>query len=515
MNRTIAVLLLCFCLHVSELYSQPTVEINDIASFSFGNLQAVTDSTGVLGYSCCYEVADKAVDGKRYLVKVFDKNLEETDSWSFTCNSKENLLATAFNGSDFMTIINDSKKKILYHKLYNTTSKREMQFEDKLDANSQYYLEKHLPSDLSLPGVKKMLYPFGSADFVSIIPTKHNNVFTYDVNIFSKKNGCQKVLFTPETNAKTQQASFIGNTEDLLLFYVFSKKDLTNNKYESNLVGIDIAFGKQQFAVSTKEGDAPYLPLKAAYQPGQKNFTVLGNYFKENGRVKSDKFKGLCLIRMNEAGQIEAKNILDWKENFGKNAKAEPAENDNEEDSAAGEIKNFQVQAFNQATDGSLYIVGEGYHYHTEPGVMAAKLLLGGAGGMLGGLAASAIPNNPFMVTDMVMIHADNDLKIDSIARFDKKEHHATEFDTDFSMTLPAQNQFVIGYRDYNLGKIKEEFSEKLLVYGSGAPTLTQNSIFTKAINYQVLPASGNEVLLVEYFAKRYQAVFSIKTLQR
>ncbi len=520
MNRTIAVFLIFTFLRLPCLYAQPAIQLNDVKDFSFSNLQFFTNSTGVAGYSCCYEVNDRSIDGKRYLVKTYSTNLEETNTWTFTCNNRENLLATAYNGTHFMTLILDPKKKILYHKIYDIASKTEILFEDKLDVNSEYYLEKHISSDINLPGGAKMLQTFGNGDFVSIIPTKHNNVFTYDVNIFTKNNGYRKVVFTPETNFKTQQASFVGHTEDLLLFYVFRKKDLASNKYESNLVGIETATGKQKFEISTKEGDAPFLPLKVAYRQGQKDFTVLGNYFKENERINSDNFKGLCLLQMNDAGQITARTTLNWKEHFGetKIVNGGVDEEGMVEDSTVENIQFYQVHAFGQAANGGLFVAGEGYRYRERPGVVLANVLLAGAGvaGALAGKAVGVgnISSNTFMVGDLVLIHADSSLKIDSIVRIPKKEHYAAGFDTDFCVNMPTQNQFVMAYRDYNSTQTKREFWEKMLVYHNGTTSLFQNNLLPDAATCQVLPATENEVLLIAYNSRENQLSFSVQPLR-
>ena len=236
---------------------------------------------------------------------------------------------------------------------------------------------------------------------------------------------------------------------------------------------------------------------------------MIGPYFDKNDNVIKDFSKGVAIFVVDNKGKFITKTYNSWAGDIGKYLPL------NEK----GKIDDIGYLFFHnviQASNGSSFIIGEGYKRVIDAGGIALGLLAA-AGGGRSGTGVTKIN-----ITDMVVLEFGPNYKIKGATI--KPKHH-TAFHTeyadfnsqhalalimnmwgyfDYAFTLSDKNvdNFSFCYSDYERSSDYKGQTFNLLRYNGQKFVSDKIQLASKATNMKVLPAKLGYVMIQEYFRK-------------
>lgn len=490
--------------------AQQKLEIDNVRSAYLRNSGTILENNEIKGYYSFYQ-SDK-VDRKtnEYTLQIIDENLNKVKDIVFTDDKNVSLLESSYNGTSIMFLFYNSKEKTLEYRTYGFDGKQQMSYTKELNKRSKALLEETY-GQKSEEGQNEALFDIQGKGYVTIYPVKEGKYFSYEINYFFTDRKKQWTFEAAEEQEdKWSSATYLGNTDSLVLFEVIKQKTILGGKPHSWLLGLNMFSGKKAFEVSTeKEGDFKFLPMNISTINGKSDYLVMGTYYDNDAKIIKDKSIGLACWTMNGSGKVLAKKYNSWETEIGKYLPV----------GKKGKVDNLGFIYFHkiiQLEDGNFFAIGEGYQK-----VVSGMGVVGAGLSMLGG--RSNISLFKIKITDMVVMKFNQNFEIKEANIYDKYNNSIempagagylspqtmallvksyNGFDYDFTKTDKNHSYFITGYSDYEKSKDYKGLTFNSISYANNKTTTDQIKLSSKAKFIKVFPAKTGSVMVMEYFKK-------------
>ncbi len=499
----------------SNLCAQAVDSLPSVRSLEKRNVGVIQSGNVVEGYYVLYTSEKKDMHTSEYTMIAYDSNLNRVGRMVFPIPEKEVLLETVAVDNKFIFLCMNDKRKMVITNIYNWQGSLQKTYTKKLDVNSQYYLEKDF-NGLS-PGRKKNKYliAFDRQQFLTLIPTKKGQKFTYEVTVFSAES--DPVTYSPNENIKLAQADYIGSTDSLLLFNLVTKKELIDNKYEPWLLGVDKRTATSSFLSSNSFDNFHYYLTSAIQAPGGNHMMVLGTYFKK-GKILKAPALGVCTAQINSSGQIIHTGLFSWDKEIAKYL-------DVVDTGGINDFGNLYIHDLVPTANGNSFIIAEGYKKTVNDAAASHNELAfftGIATGLLTGLSIRPAYRDAFdfTLTDLALLEIDSSYSLKNIEPFFKEEHTtattnntavktnrirtgrhlAGAFDYDFVKPDNDYRSFEIGYKRYEQTETKESGNYYIIHNRGGKNQLHRLELNSTADELWGMAAIHGFVLIAEHF---------------
>jgi hypothetical protein len=502
-------MLSCICFTAT---AQQKLEIDNVRSAYLRNSGTILENNEIKGYYSFYQ-SDK-VDRKtnEYTLQIIDENLNKVKDIVFTDDKNVSLLESSYNGSSLMFLFFNSKEKTLEYRAYGFDGKQKMSYTKELNKRSKALMEETY-GQKSEEGQNEALFDIEGKGYVTVYPVKEGKYYSYEVNYFFTDRKKQWTFEAAEEQEdKWSSATYLGNTDSLVIFEIIKQKTMLGGKPHSWLLGLNMFSGKKAFEVNTeKEGDYKFLPMNISPIRGKSEYLVMGSYYDNEAKIIKDKSLGLACWTMNGEGKVVAKKYNSWETQIGKYLPVDKK----------GRVDNLGFIYFHkilQLEDGNFYAIGEGYQKVVSATGVALKGLSILAGGYNGSVSSFKIK-----VTDMVVMKFNPEFEIKDANIYDKYNNSIempggagflspqtmalmvkayNGFDYDFTKTDKNNSFFLTGYSDYEKSKDYKGLTFNSISYVNNKATTDQIKLSTKAKFIKVFPAKTGSVMVMEYFKK-------------
>jgi hypothetical protein len=289
-----------------------------------------------------------------------------------------------------------------------------------------------------------------------------------------------------------------------------------DQKPESSIIGLDLETGRQIFEKPT-DSKYRFYPASLSQLNDGKAY-IYGEYFDANANIAKDKSLGFAFWGIDEKGKILSEKYCSWSVDMGKYLDV----------SAKGKIDDFgymYLHSILQASDGSIFAIGEGYKKVDSALGIASKFLSQGRG-------ISAIK---IKITDMILIKFDKDFNVKEAKVYEKNSNNIElpggmefvsgpllgkmikynygGFDYEYMQTNKDVSSFTVCYSDYVKGKDYKGATFNSISYNEGKITTDKINTKSESARYGILPNKQGQVLIIEYNRKEKKIFTHIEKL--
>lgn len=470
---------------------------------------AIKEGAEVKGYYFFY-VNDK-VDKKtnEYSLQIFDNNLKMLKDIKFTESNKVTILESSFNGKDLIFLFYNSDERTLDYRVYGADGNRKpFNYSRELTKKEKAYLQLTYLSMDDDEETYKGLYPVDNIGFISNMPSREGNDYTFQIDFFATDKRKQWTFVPPGDDSKRCIGDYLGYSNGVVYFEVLKLKGLMDQKPDSYILGLSLETGKQLFE-KPSDGKFRFYPSSLAVLNNGKTY-LFGEYFNQNGNVMKDKSLGYAFWSMDESGKITSEKYCSWESDISKFVDV----------SATGKIDDFGyffLHRMLQASDGNIYAIGEGFKKVASALGIASKVLA--AGGQGGGVSAVKA-----RVTDMAIIKFDQDFNIKGMT-FYKKNSNNIElksgmefvsvplmgkmlkynyggFDYSYTQYDKDVTTFSVCYEDFIRSKEYKGSTFNSITFTEGKFTTDKINTSSSATRSWILPGKTGQVLVLDYYKK-------------
>jgi hypothetical protein len=479
-----------------------TFNIENIVKISPQSLNAIKEGTEVKGYYFFY-ISDK-IDKKtnEYTLKIFDDNLKSLKDIKFQDSKDVTVLESSFNGADLMFLFYNARERTFDFQLYGADGKKKpFSYNRELSKKEQNYLRVTYNLD-DEDNNYKGLYPVEGKGFISLMPSREDKDWTFQLDFFAGEKRKQWT-YNPTEGAKKIAADYLGSHNGIVYLELLKFKSLMDSKPDSYIVGLDLETGKQLFE---KETDSKYrfYPASLSVMNNGKAY-INGEYFDVDANIMKDKSKGFAFWTIDEKGKITSEKYCSWELDMAKFVNV----------SSKGKIDDFGFMYLHnivQAADGNIYAVGEGFKKVADGVGIALKVVSMGQSG-----------NNvtKMQITDMLLIKFDQNFNVKEAKFFDKNKNNFRVggdlmstpllakyiksrggFDYEYTQINKDATSFTVCYSDYERGKEYRGGTFNSINYNDGKITTDKLQTKSNATRTWVQPGKQGQVLVVDYFRK-------------
>ena len=469
---------------------------------------AIKDGAEIKGYYFFY-VNDK-VDKKtnEYSLQILDNNLKVLKDLKFTESNKVTILESAFNGTDLIFLFYNTEDRTFDYRVYGADgNKKSFGYTRELTKKEKAYLQMTYLAVNDEEDTYTGLYPVDNVGFISNMPSREGNDFTFQIDFFSTEKRKQWTYIPPGDDSKRCVGDYLGYCNGVVYFEVLKLKGLMDQKPDSYIVGISLETGKQLIEKQT-DGKFRFYPSSLAVLNNGKPY-LFGEYFEPNGNVMKDKSLGFAFWSLDETGKISSEKYCSWANDVSKYTEV----------SANGKIDEFgyfYLHKMLQASDGNIYAVGEGFKKVASALGIASKVLSGGQGGGLSAVKAR--------VTDMAIIKFDPQFNVKGLTFYKKNpnnielqsgmefvsvplmgkmlKYNYGGFDYSYTQYDKDVNTFSVCYSDYVRSKEYKGATFNSITFNEGKFTTDKISTTSNASRTWVLPGKTGQVLVLDYYKK-------------
>ncbi len=494
----------CFLVLIWSTGISQTLSIENIQKISLRNSGAIKEGTDVKGYYFFY-VSDKIDKNTyEYTLQITDNTLKKLKEIKFMDSKKVMVLESSFNGQDLIFLLYDNEANTLEYNIYGLDAKKKYSYVRSLTKKEDRYLRTSYLAINDDEQTYKGLYGIEGKGFISNTPSREDKDFTFQVDFFSSEKKKQW-SYTPTQGAKIFMGDFLGVNNNVVYFQMLRFTSRLDQKPESYVIGLDIETGKLVFDNSTEKSKYKFYPANMFVINGKSY--MFGEFFDPNENIFKDKSNGFAFWGIDEKGTITSEKYISWATDLGKFLDAK----------SNGKIDDFgflYLHNMIQASDGSIYAVGEGYKKTVSALGVAARMLSNNAD----------ISILKAKITDLAIIKFDKDFNVTDAKIYDKNSNNVElpsgyefmstplmgkllkytfgEFDYAYTQTNKDGSSFTICYSDYVRGKDYKGSTFNAISYNDGVITTDKIQTKSSASRSIVLPASQGQVLIMEYFRK-------------
>ena len=491
-------LLLALCANAQNL------TFENVQKIESRNSNAIKEGTDVKGYYFFY-VSDK-IDKKtnEYTLSIVDNSLKPLKDVKFQDSKHVTVLESSFNGTDLVFLLYNDDQNTFEYQVYGADGNKKFSYTRVITKKEEKYLEQsylNLDDDES---TYKGLYPVDGIGFISNMPSREDKDYTFQVDFFSSEKKKQWT-YVPTVGGKKFIGDYLGTFNGVVYLEVLKFTSMTDQKPESNIVGLSLETGKQLFEKTT-DSKYRFYPASMSSINGGKS-VIYGEYFDLNDNIAKDKSRGFAFWRVDEKGNILGEKYCAWDLDLGKFLNV----------SSKGNIEDFgymYVHSIVQAADGNIFVIGEGYKKVASALGIASRLMS----------RNSNISTVKVKVTDMIIITFDKDYNVKGAKIYNKNSNNIElssgmefvsapligklikynygGFDYAYTQTNKDYSSITVCYSDYVKGKDYKGGTFNSISYNDGKVTTDRINTKTDATWSIVLPAAQGQVLMVDYYKK-------------
>lgn len=488
------------------LVNAQTMSINNIRKSPMRTSGAIKEGSEVKGYYFFYisDKLDKSTN--EYTLRITDNSIKILKDIKFQDSKYVTILEASFNGSDLIFLFYDSKEKTFEYQVYGADgNKKAFNYNRVLSNKEKYYLTSTYLAVQDDEETYKGLYPIEGKGFISNMPSREDRDYTFQIDFFSTEKRKQWT-YIPTEGGKKFVGDYLGAFNGVVYIEVLKFTGMFDGKPDSYILGLDLETGKKLFEKTT-DSKYRFYPASMSLMNGGKAF-IYGEYFDVNGNISKDKSLGFAFWGIDEKGKILSEKYCSWSLELGKFLNV----------SSKGKIDDFGFMFLHnilQASDGSIYAIGEGYKKDASALGIAGKILLG---------SNSRISTVKIKVTDMLLIKFDADFNVKEAKIYDKNSNNVQlesgsefvstpllgkmikfyygGFDYAYTQTNKDVSSFTVCYSDFVRGKDYKGGTFNSISFNEGKITTDKINTKTDATRTWILPGKQGQVLMFEYYRK-------------
>lgn len=510
-------LLLFSCLIITILSNAQKVSINNVYKIYIKNTGPISEGDQIKGYYVFYQ-ADK-VDRKtnEYAIQILDQNTNLVKETKFTDNKEIELLDAEFNGSSLCFFFLNKDKKEFDYRIYDLDGKLKYTYTKPYD-NGDLWLFTSYRNQMSEDGPSNSLIAVHNKGFITLLPARKGGSNYFEFGYYSSEQNSEWV-YKPEVEERQVFTFFLSATDSVAYLELTKKKSVLGGEPKNSIMALNFITKKQLYEINDDQFDPSYkvsaLSMKKS-EDGSGNIEMIANYFDKDANTNKDFAKGMAFYTMSPNGKMLSKVYNSWQGDFSKYLSV----NDK------GKVEDLgflSIQDIVKTPDGKLYAIAEGYKRNANAAGIALSLL-----------ARNNVGVTKIMITDMVLLEFDKNLKIRSAKTLEK--HHRTgvagqladyasqhalatmlkmsgSFDYEFTTSNKDKSAFAFCFTDYEKNDDYKGLVFNSLKYRDGKFTTDKIPLNTKATSLRILPAKAGFVTIVEYFKKEKRLDFRLEKI--
>ena len=287
------------------------------------------------------------------------------------------------------------------------------------------------------------------------------------------------------------------------------KERMMSGKPTVYIVGLNFETKKKAFEIEEGTDNYLFVPEYCAKIQATGKIMLMGPYYDKNDNISKDFSQGIGIYTIGNDGKITSKTYNNWSKDIGKYLPL------NEK----GKIDDIGYLFFHniiQASNGNLFVVGEGYKRQADALGIGLNVLMAAGGHISSG------GNTKLKITDMVVMEFGPDFKIKGATI---QEKHHSDFHTqladlnsqhlvallikvyggfDYAFTTSDKdvNTFSVCYRDYERSDDYKWQTFNIMRYNGKKFVNDKIQLSSKATHMKVFPAKSGFVLIMEYYKK-------------
>lgn len=501
MRKQIIIAMLCLA---PALLGAQNLTFENVHKVVLRNSDAIREGSEVKGYYFFY-VSDK-VDKRNneYTLQITDANLKKLKDIKFVDGKDVQMLESSFNGSDLIFLLYNEKTRMMEYQVYGADGKKKHTYHRELSKKENRFLEMSYLQDDDDKNYKG-LYPVEGKGFISLMPSREDRDWTFQLDYFSTEKRKQW-SYIPTEGAKKFIGDYLGTHNGVVYLEVLKLKNNLDGKPDSYLVGVSLENGRVLFEKNTDKSNHRFYPASLSVINGDKA-VIFGEYFAPNANIMKDKSEGFAFWGVDEKGNVTSEKYNSWALDLGRHLAV----------NSKGKIDDFgfmYLQNMIQTEDGSIYAVGEGYQKAASAlGILTTVATRGN------GLSVVKLK-----VTDMILIQFDKDFNVKKATIYEKNPNKWElpggyelvstvmlgkiirtygGFDYAYSQVSKDRSAFNVYYTDYVRGKDFKGGTFNSINYADGKITTDRFNIPGGATQSMVLPAQQGQVLVLDYYKKK------------
>lgn len=503
---------------LSALAQKMTVE--NVHKASPRNAAAIKEGSEVKGYYFFF-ISDK-IDKKtnEYTLRITDDNLKMLKDVKFQDSKHVYILESSFNGTDLVFLLYNDDENTFEYQVYGADGKKKHNYLRQITKKEERYLKLTYLAMNDDDEQYKGLYPIENTGFISVMPSREDKDYTFQVDYFSSQKKKQWT-YTPTEGGKKFVGDYLGNYNGVVYLEVLRYGGAFDQKPDSYILGLNLETGKKLFEKPT-DSKFRFYPASMSLVNGGKPY-LYGEYFDVDANIMKDKSSGFAFWGIDEAGKITSEKYVSWSVDMSKYLDV----------SSKGKIEDFGFMYLHQivqTADGKIYAVGEGFK-KVASALGIASTILGAASGSRGGASMAKIK-----VTDMMLLTFDQDFNIKGAKVYDKNSN-SVEFPSgsEFVSTplMGKMLKYYYGGFDYAYTQVNKDLTSFSVCYSDfvrekggykggtfNSITCTDGKITTDKINTKsdakfsaVYPSKQGQVLIMDYYKKDKRLEMHIEKL--
>lgn len=509
----VVVLILSYSLTINA--QKMTVE--NVYKASPRNAAAIKEGSDVKGYYFFF-ISDK-IDKKtnEYTLRITDNSLKILKEVKFQDSKHVYILESSFNGTDLIFLFYNDDENTFEYQVYGADGKKKHTYNRQLSKKEERFLETTYLALDDDEETYKGLYPIQGSGFVSVMPSREDKDYTFQVDFFSTEKKKQWT-YIPTEGGKKFVGDYLGYYKGVVYIEVLRYGGAFDQKPDSYILGLNLETGKKLFEKPT-DSKFRFYPASLSLVNEGKAY-IYGEYFDVDANIMKDKSKGFAFWGIDEKGAITSEKYLSWDIEMAKYLDV----------TSKGKIADFgfmYLHQFVQTTDGKIYAIGEGFKKTASALGIASAILTKGRGG------ASVTKAK---VTDMMVLTFDQDFNIKGAKVYEKNSNNIelpNGYDFMSTPLLGKLLKYYFGGFDYAYTQVNNDFTSFSVYYSDfvkekgsykggtfNSITYTDGKFTTDRINTKsdskfsaIYPSKQGQVLIMDYYKKDKRLEMHIEKL--
>lgn len=492
---------------ITAMAQNKPLSIENVYKIYLQNSGPIMDKNQVKGYYLFYQSDKVDKHTNEYTLQILDQNLNKVKDVKFNDDKNVDLLEAAFNGGSLIFLFHNSKEKLLVSKVFDLNGQLKFSYEKELDKKSENFIETYEKQHTD-DYTNQQIFSLDDKGFALVIPLRDGRLQTYEVNYYGSDTK-KSWTYDSEGDDRFTIATYLGNTDSVIVLEVLKKEHLLSSKVTSTIVGLNFATHKKVFEIDDSQDTYKFVPQNSVKLANTGNVMLMGSYYDKTSNILTDFSLGLAIYIVNPEGKVLSKSYNSWAGDIGKFLPM------NEK----GKIDDIGFLFFHniiQTADGNIFAVGEGYK-RTADALGIGLNVLSAMGGRVNGGG-----NTMIKITNMVILKFGPGFKITgaSIQEKNPNKIHTMladlnsqhllalylksvgAFDYAFTTTNNDASSFSVYYDDYEREKNFHGETFHALRYNGTKFLNDRLELTSEASRLRVLPAKQGFVMVMEYFRK-------------
>lgn len=506
------------CTSIALFATAQRMTVENVYKASPRNAAAIKEGSDVKGYYFFF-ISDK-IDKKtnEYTLRITDNSLKVLKDVKFQDSKHVYILESSFNGTDLVFLFYNDDENTFEYQVYGADGKKKHTYNRQLTKKEDRFLRATYLANVDEEETYKGLYPIEGLGFISVMPSREDKDYTFQVDYFASGKRKQWT-YTPTEGGKRFAGDYLGYFKGIVYIEVLRFGGAFDQKPDSYIIGLNLETGKKVFEKPT-DSKFRFYPASLSLVNEGKAY-IYGEYFDVDANIMKDKSKGLAFWNIDETGKILSEKYLSWDVDMGKYLSV----------NAKGKIDDFGfmfLHQFVQMADGSIYAIGEGYRKVASAlGILTTIASRGGGG------RASV---TKLQVTDMMILTFDQNFNLKGAKVYDKNKNNF-EMDGGYEFVstplLGKMIKYNYGGFDYAYTQVNKDLTSFSVCYSDfvkekgsykggtfNSITVTDGKVTTDRINTKsdakwssVYPSKQGQVLIMDYYKKDKRLELHIEKL--